>query len=127
MIWKLLFRVTAVATTLVIAPFLLDKRAQDVLGGWLAFLPALAVIVVLIGIAALPKEFSLLNRVKDTYQESQNAAFRGLAGWTDHDIGPQKWWKTWSFRVYAFLTLVLIGALSVFVMFLINWKEAIKK
>ena len=139
MIWKLVFRVTAVATALVIAPFLLDSKAQRAVGGWLAVLPALAVIVVVLGLLALPSEFRHFNRVSKTYQSFQHVVFRELPWWRTPElrdpssfVGRFRQRHQWlrfgfRFRIYSFLAIVLAGAILFLVLFLFEWKDEITK
>lgn len=120
MIWKLVFRVTAVATALAVAPFLLDENAQDILKGWLAFLPALGIIVILLGFFALPSEFRMLTRVKSIYQWSQDETFKGLSNWKPHS-GPERSLLSFKLRIYVFLSLILVGAVVFLLLFAFSW------
>jgi hypothetical protein len=128
MIWKLVFRVTAVATAVAIAPFLLNDKAQDVLNKSLIFLPVLAVLVIALGILALPSEFKMLKRVKKAYQWSQDETFDGVVPrWKSHRDS-KDWldrFLPFECRIYVFLSLVLAGAVVFLFLFAFKWSGEI--
>jgi hypothetical protein len=116
MIWKLVFRITAVATALAIAPFLLNERAQQIVGCYLAFLPILAVLIVMLGLFALPSELTAFNRIKRMYQWEQDESFSGRSEW-----GKARFQVGFSLRIWVFLSLVGIGAAIYLYLFLVEW------
>jgi hypothetical protein len=134
LIWKMVFRITAVATALAIAPFLLNERAQHIVGGWLALLPALSVLIVVLGLLALPSEFAALDRIKRIYQWSQDKVFgrpewkkaptRLLSRGIDNLLSSRKF--GFSVRIYGFLLLVLAGTCTYLVLFLTRWSSELK-
>ena len=135
MIWKLVFRTTAVATALAIAPFLLNETAQQIVGGWLAVLPSLSVLIVLLGLFALPSEFAAFNRIKRIYRWSQDEAFYGLPESTEPSAGllsraAEKLLSSrkfgFSIRIYGFLSLLLVGTSIYLVLFLWDWSDKLK-
>ena len=137
MVWRLVFRVTAVSTALLIAPFLVDKRTQDMLGWWLIFLPILAVAVILLGFFALPSELQLLDKVRTAYRCEQDRALRhlGPSGWIPHPPPPSRkrtWWQQFSLghfgdRVWIFMALMLAAAVAFMIFFVFVWLDKIQK
>lgn len=152
MIWKLVFRVTAVATALIVAPFLVDESIRKVLDGWLVFLPILAIAVILLGFYSLPPELELLHKVKVAYRCEQNRVLHHLdhSWWTPHPkppirtphpmppISKSTWWQkltSWwrrrisggfEERVRAFLFLMLGAAIVFLVLFVEVWLRKIQ-
>ena len=74
MVWKLVFRVTAVATALMIAPFLANVTTQRALRGSLVLLPIVGIFVIAAGGFALQRELKLLSKVRDAYRHEQDQA-----------------------------------------------------
>jgi hypothetical protein len=131
LVWKLVFRVTAVATALLLAPFLADKSVRNVVGNWLLFLPGLAIAVILIGFYVLSKELELLNNIRNAYRQVQNEALCHLQPphWTPHpppkpeELRLLKQLKELAFdaRVTLFMLLLLLTAVAFFVLFRFAW------
>lgn len=71
MVWKLAFRITAVAAALLIAPFLADASVQRVVGNWLAGLPFLAIVVILGGLFVLQSELGQLRLIRKAYRAAR--------------------------------------------------------
>jgi hypothetical protein len=72
LVWQLVFRVTAVATLLLIAPFLANESVRKVVGRWLLFLPGLAIAVIAIGYYVLQCELRILKKIRDAYRVAQD-------------------------------------------------------
>jgi hypothetical protein len=72
LIWRLLFKVTAVVTTLSIAPFGIEDLVVRKVGLWIAFLPVLAVVMVVGSWPLLRAELRLFQEVKDVTRTTQN-------------------------------------------------------
>jgi hypothetical protein len=136
LVWQLVFRVTAVATALLIAPFLTNESVRKVVGGWLLFLPGLAIAVIAIGYYVLQPELHLLRRIRTAYREAQNRALHHLQPqWDPHEIrfvgqdgaelGPRQIPRILRFhfeeRVSLFLALLLVAAVAFFVLFRVAW------
>jgi len=137
LVWQLVFRVTAVATALLIAPFLASGSVRAILREGLLFLPGLAILVILIGYYVLACELRLLKKIRDAYREVQNRAMAHLKpAWVPHETLPSeqdrvelKLWRKlirvradhFEERVSLFLVLILVAAVSFFVLFAIVW------
>jgi hypothetical protein len=136
LVWKLVFRVTAVATALLIAPFLVDKSVQKVVGNWLLFLPLLAIAVILTGYYVLLCELELLEKIRNAYRQVQNQALHHLEPqWRPHPPPSEqgepkrtKWQQLKRFRVdhfearvSVFMLLLLVAAFAFFFLFLFAW------
>jgi hypothetical protein len=117
MVWRLVFRVTAVAAALMIAPFLANPTTQHALTRCLIFLPILAVAVILAGCYALKPELRLFNNVSDTYRCEQNNALFDVPGWSPNQPDSHDFDK----RVWAFMAVLLVGAVVYFVIFEFIW------
>jgi hypothetical protein len=72
LIWRLLFRVTAAATALSIAPFGIENLVVRQVGLWVAFLPVLAVLLVVGSSPLFYTELRRFHRIKDYYRRFQN-------------------------------------------------------
>jgi hypothetical protein len=72
LIWRLLFKVTAVATTLSIAPFGIEDLVVRKVGLWIAFLPVLAVVMVVGSWPLFRAELHRFQEVKDVTRTTQN-------------------------------------------------------
>jgi hypothetical protein len=72
LIWRLLFRMTAVAVLLSIAPFTIDDLARQRAGAWVDALPALALVV--IGGFVLWFELDLFQPIDQAYTDVQKDA-----------------------------------------------------
>jgi hypothetical protein len=136
LVWQLVFRVTAVATILLITPFIAGESVREALDYWWLFLPALAVAVILIGYFVLQSELDLLERVRKAYRLAQNEALAHLEPhWTPHLVeGGQarsdlRWWEKlarfrsghFAERVSTFLLLILFASIAFFFLFLFAW------
>jgi hypothetical protein len=71
MVWKLSFRITAVAAALLIAPFLAEESVHKAVGDGLLALPALAIVVILGGLFTLQSELGLLDLIRKAYRAAQ--------------------------------------------------------
>jgi hypothetical protein len=130
MIWKLAFRVTAVVTALLIAPFIADKSVRESVGSGLLLLPLLAIVVVLSSIYMLGTETRRFYKIRQPYWRVQNDALRHLSpDWEEHDLNRSRdalaasqdrhWWKQmreaeFSVRVRLYLIVLLLGAIAFF-------------
>jgi hypothetical protein len=137
LVWQLVFRVTAVATALLIAPFLIDKSVVEVLGNWLLCLPLVAILVILTGFYVLLRELEPLKKIRNAYREIQNRALHHLEPqWTPHKIplSAAKGTKLtlrqrlkrslaehFEVRVSVFMLLLLVTAIAFFLLFYFNW------
>jgi hypothetical protein len=74
LIWRLGFRMTAVAVLLSIAPFTIDDLAEERAGGWVDALPAIALALVAISWLVLQFELSLFNPIDRHYTAAQDKA-----------------------------------------------------
>lgn len=119
MIWKLVFRVTAVAAGLTVAPFLVDESTRALVSDWLIALPMLAMAVVLLGFSALPAEFDALDRVKHAYRCSQDRYYESKE-WTPHRVGRGERRFPFRKRVYSFMALQLGGIVLFIVWYCAN-------
>ena len=119
MIWKLAFRVTAVAAALLIAPFLADESVQERVENGLVALPILAVVVILAGLFVLRSELERFDQIKRAYRQAQNDALKHLppSHWTPNTApGKSSRWRPlpseFDRRVNAYLIVLLILALG---------------
>jgi hypothetical protein len=71
MVWKLAFRITAVAAFLLAAPFLARKPVQEAVGWGLAGLPLLAIVVIAGGLFTLQSELGRLDLIRKAYRAAQ--------------------------------------------------------
>jgi hypothetical protein len=74
LIWRLLFRVTAVATALSIAPFGIEDLVKSELGFWVTFLPVLGVLTILGSGLIFDRENRRFNEIKAPYRNALNQA-----------------------------------------------------
>ena len=74
LIWRLLFRVTAGATLLSIAPFTINDLVELKAGLWIKALPAVALVLVLASWYLLVHELRLFSPVDKHYTKAQNSA-----------------------------------------------------
>jgi hypothetical protein len=135
MVWKLAFRVTAVAAALLIAPFLADESVRRNVTWALVFLPVLAIVVILGGMFVLQSELGHLDHIKNAYRCAQNDALNYLPQpdcWTPHPLVPKpsrlrllSWLRSVKFgeRVYAYLTALLLLALIYVGLFVGVWYD----
>ena len=72
MVWKLAFRITAVAAFLLVAPFLADKSVQEAVRYGLAGLPILAIVVIAGGLFTLQSELGQLDFIRNAYRAAQD-------------------------------------------------------
>jgi hypothetical protein len=80
MVWKLAFRITAVAAALLIAPFLVDEPVQEAVNYGLAGLPLLAIIVILGGLFMLQSELDRLDLIREAYRAAQDEVLGPYVG-----------------------------------------------
>src|SRR6266704_1585973 len=78
LIWRLLFRVTAVAAPVSIVPFTMSDTAGSRAGGLVKFLPALAIGLVLVSWIVTLVELHLFRPVDGRYVEAQDHALGEL-------------------------------------------------
>jgi hypothetical protein len=71
MVWKLAFRITAVAAALLIAPFLADQSVPEAVRYGLAGLPFLAIVVIAGGLFTLQSELGRLDLIREAYRAAQ--------------------------------------------------------
>lgn len=71
LIWRLLFRMTAVAVLLAITPFTINDVAEDNAGDWVLALPVLAVVLVAVSARVLSIELALFSPIDRVYTEAQ--------------------------------------------------------
>jgi hypothetical protein len=136
LVWQLVFRVTAVATLLLIAPLLANQSVRDIVDGWLVALPVIAILVIVIAFFVLQRELQLLKKIKDAYREAQNQALVHHPHWTLHefpsdepDNEPNPFKKLrkipgrldFEHRVSLFLLLILLAAVLFLFLFLVFW------
>ena len=101
LIWRLLFRVTLVATLLSIAPFTIDQLVQERSGPWVEFLPGLAMVLVAASWPVLVVEFRLFEPVDARYVELQRDAL-------DAEMRKPKRFDAFKWIVYLY-PVVLFG------------------
>jgi len=102
LIWRLLFRVTAVAALLSIAPFTIDDVITNEVGIWIKFLPILAFLLVAASWGVLWIEFRLFRPINDHYVRAQDAAVgEKVRTWRESDV------FKWIVVLYPGLLLVL--------------------
>jgi peptidoglycan/LPS O-acetylase OafA/YrhL len=124
MVWKLVFRVTAVATALLVAPFLTNATTQHILKSWLIFLPILALAVIIAGSCALWPELKLLSKVRDAYRCEQNCALRKVPGWKPHEPSVH---RDFNIRVWAFMVVLFLAAVAYLFIFRFVWLHHLTK
>jgi hypothetical protein len=119
LIWRLLFRMTAVAVLLSIAPFTIDDLAKERAEEWVDALPAIALALVAISWLVLQFELSLFNPIDREYTAAQDRA----VGRRVRDEPPRIFvWEVsadvfvWVVRVYPIVLFVLL-----FVVALVAW------
>jgi hypothetical protein len=83
LIWRLLFRMTAVAVLLSIAPFTIDDLVKETAGAWVNALPALALALVAISWIVLLFELKLFNPIDRAYTAAQEQAIGGRGAQED--------------------------------------------
>jgi hypothetical protein len=113
LIWRLLFRMTAVAALLSIAPFTIDDLVKRQVGAWVDVLPGLALAFVLISWPVLYLEFKLFKPIDECCEEAQNRAV-GRA------VRRRKRWDAFKRIVYLY---PLILALLVLVVAIVAWSR----
>jgi hypothetical protein len=108
LIWRLLFRVTAVAAVLSIAPFTIDDLTESRVGAWVKALPVLAAALIFVSWLFLIFEFRLFAPINEFYVEAQDRA----VGQTVRGPHPD------FFRLIVFIypVILLVLALGVAVM-----------
>jgi hypothetical protein len=119
MVWKLAFRITAVAAALMIAPFLTDESVQRVVGYWgLLALPLLAVLVLGGGLFTLESELRRLGLIRNAYRCAQADVLRPYADVQTWESKRERLNFDWRVRIY-FAALLL--ASIVFFLALAGW------
>jgi len=139
LVWQLVFRVTAVATLLLIAPLLANDTVRCAVRPWLVALPVIAILVILVACFVLRSELQLLRKIRNAYREVQNQALHHLECWVPHELcsasaTPKKWglipsrgFKHFEQRVVLFLLLILAAALFFLILFLAFWQDELYK
>ena len=102
LIWRLLFRMTAVAVLLSIAPFTIDEIAEKKAGAWVNALPALALALVAISWLVLLFELKLFNPINRVYVAAQEQAVGERVREGDGDV------YAWVVRGYPVVLFVLL-------------------
>ena len=104
LIWRLLFRVTAVAALISIVPFTIGDLAESRAHDLVKYLPVLATGLVLASWAVLLVELRLFMPINDAYVDAQCKAVGEVrkGGWRDGLF-------VWVVRLYPGLLLALTG------------------
>jgi hypothetical protein len=119
MVWQLAFRITAVAAALLIAPFLADVSVQKAVGGGLAGLPLLAIVVLVGGLFMLQSELPRLEKIRKTYREKQDKVL-----WPEQT--PTKRHKLeFDQRVLLYFVVLLVLTIIYVVFLLGSWLPAL--
>jgi hypothetical protein len=103
LIWRLLFRVTAVAALLSIAPFTISDVAGSKAGFWVKFLPALAIGLVLASWIVLLVELRLFRPIDRQYVRAQDS----VVGEPVRKAGRLERMFEWVVRLYPGFLLIL--------------------
>jgi hypothetical protein len=114
LIWRLLFRVTAVATALSIAPFGIENLVKSDVGFWVTLLPVLAVLTLLGSGLIIRSENRRFGEVKKLYR----AALDQAVGEEAHP-GPKKDLFEWF--LFPYLGCLLILGLVIVVLVWLVW------
>jgi hypothetical protein len=96
LIWKLLFRMTAVAVLLAITPFTIKDLASESAEDWVKLLPAIALVLVAASAIVLRSElarFASINRIYDVVQEQAIGDRTGVEPVPKQGTGKLKRWK----------------------------------
>jgi hypothetical protein len=121
MIWKLAFRITAVAAALLIAPFLADESVPQAVGKWLMALPVLAIVVIGGGLFTLRPELGRLAPIRKAYRGAQREVLRPYLEPSELDVLMQEPGKLdFDQRVRWYLRL-LLGAAIVYAVAMWVW------
>jgi hypothetical protein len=110
LIWRLMFRMTAVAVLLSIAPFTIDDLAEEKVGGWVDALPAIALALVAISWLVLQFELSLFDSIDREYTQAQD----NTVGHRVRDVPRILVWKVradvfaWVVRAYPIVLFVVL-------------------
>lgn len=122
MVWRLVFRITAVAAALLIAPFLTDQSVQRAVGYWgLLALPLLGLVVLGGGFFTLQSELHRLDAIRNAYRQVQGRVLNAYVKRDESEQGAE----TFDFnrRVTAYLVLLFLGA-AVYVLVLgVYWLD----
>jgi hypothetical protein len=132
MVWKLAFRITAVAAALLIAPFLTHDSVQRAVGYGLIGLPLLAIVVIAGGLFTLQSELDRMGLIRKAYRGAQNEVLapyvsadelRQERALLEGDDGqPKEHFYNLNFdqrvRLYC---IVLLVAASIYVIILARW------
>lgn len=114
MVWKLAFRITAVAAALMVAPFLTDESVQRVVGYWgLVALPFLAVVVLGSGLFTLESELRRLGLIRDAYRRAQADVLRPYADVENWES--KREWLSFDWRVRIYFAALLLASIVFFV------------
>jgi hypothetical protein len=109
LIWRLLFRMTAVAALLSLAPLTIDDLVKRQVGAWVNALPGLTLAFVLISWAVLYLELRLFEPIDARYVEAQNRAV-GQA------VRRPKKWDAFKWIVYLYPPILAVLVLIVAVL-----------
>jgi hypothetical protein len=112
LIWRLLFRVTTVATALSIAPFGIENLVVQQVGLWVAFLPVLAVLLVVGSSPLFHTELRRFHRIKDYYRRFQNE----VVGEQVHDPRTKDLFD-WLIPLYLAILFILSSIVALLVWF----------
>jgi hypothetical protein len=96
LIWKLLFRMTAVAVLLAITPFTIKDLASESAEDWVKLLPAIALLLVAASAIVLRSElarFASINRTYEVVQEEAIGSRTGVEPAPKQATGKLKRWK----------------------------------
>jgi hypothetical protein len=112
MIWKLAFRITAVAAALLIAPFLADESVPDAVGRWLLVLPILAIVVIAGGLITVPSELGRLRLIRRAYRRAQREVLAPYLTPGDlKEVVREDGWFSFGRRVVLYLVVLLLAAI----------------
>jgi hypothetical protein len=111
LIWSLLFRITAVATLLCLAPFLIEDDVAIKVGRWIALPPVLGLVVLVASPVLLTAEFRHFDRVVAAFYRAQEEAVKSLRRPTTGELSP--------FKLFVFTYIGVLCALAVLVMVLV--------
>jgi hypothetical protein len=112
MIWKLTFRITAVAAALLIAPFLAEKSVHEAVGKGLLALPVLAIVVIGGGLVVLQSELHRLGLIRKAYRQAQLEILGPYLETKELKKLEQepRWWYSFDFRVFLYFVALLVAA-----------------
>jgi hypothetical protein len=122
MVWKLAFRITAVAAALLIAPFLTDVSVQKAVGYGLAGLPSLAIVVIAVGVFTLESELRRLGLIRQAYRKAQAKVLRPYlsANELDRLEAERRFGLGFDQRVRVYFVVLLVASIIYFLV-LVHW------